>query len=325
MNNNNLTLDKLNQISPSLNKNSNEEVIVVPSNDNFNIDQVKLDSITNMPSGSVNFFNNLAINPVVLVILVIVIIVYIIIFSSVKSNSKGDNEQPLSGNNFFEALLFGLFIILLLLNGASYFLNTDIYATIKNLFTNNPELNISLTDLDNGGLVNPNAPESEQVFENEAQKEVYHIPENIYTYDQAKAVCKAFDGELAKYEQIEDAYDKGASWCSYGWSADQLALFPTNMKNWKKLQKHKSNKNACGRPGINGGYIANPNVRFGVNCYGNKPLITPIEQDLMENSTIAPKTKKEIEFNNLVDYYRNKLKDILVSPFNKENWNSGLF
>lgn len=298
------------------------------NNNNFNLDEVKIDSITNLPNESVNFLNNLAINPIVLISLVVIIGIYFIIFGSLKNTN---NETDKSGNNFLEAILWGLFILLLLINGASYFLNTNIFATIKNLFSNEPELNISLEDskfINNGGggggNINPNAPESEQVFENPINKEVYHIPGNEYTYGQAKAVCKAFDAELANYEQIEDAYEKGANWCSYGWSADQLALFPTNMKIWKKLQKEGNNPNACGRPGINGGYIANPNVRFGANCYGNKPLITGEEKHLMETSSLVPKTQKEINFEKIVEFYRNKLREILVAPFNKNSWNEGL-
>lgn len=291
-------------------------------NNNFNLDQVQLNSITNLPSNSFEYMNNLAINPVIIIVLVIVIVIYFAIFSSINKN---DSEQK-TGNGFLEALLWGIFIILILLNGASYFLNTNIFATIKNFFSNEPELNISLLDsnIGSGGSVNPNAPESEQVLENPLTEEVYHIPGNKYTYNDAKAMCKAFEGELANYEQIENAYDKGANWCSYGWSADQLALFPTNMKVWKNLQKNDATKNACGRPGINGGYIANPNVRFGINCYGHKPLITNQEQHLMKNSDIVPKTQKDIQFDNLVNHYKNQLRDILVAPFNKKNWNEGL-
>lgn len=291
-------------------------------NNNFNLDQVQLNSVSNLPSNSFEYMNNLAINPVIIIVLVIVIIIYFAIFSSINKN---DGEQK-TGNGFLEALLWGIFIILILLNGASYFLNTNIFATIKNFFSNEPELNISLLDsnIGSGGSVNPNAPESEQVLENPLTEEVYHIPGNKYTYNDAKAMCKAFEGELANYEQIENAYDKGANWCSYGWSADQLALFPTNMKVWKNLQKNDATKNACGRPGINGGYIANPNVRFGINCYGHKPLITNQEQHLMKHSDIVPKTQKDIQFDNLVNHYKNQLRDILVAPFNKKNWNEGL-
>ena len=33
-----------------------------------------------------------------------------------------------------------------------------------------------------------------------------------------------------------------------------------------KLQKNPNTKHACGRPGINGGFIDNPYVKFGANC-----------------------------------------------------------
>ena len=59
--------------------------------------------------------------------------------------------------------------------------------------------------------------------------------------------------------QIEDAYKSGAEWCNYGWSDNQLALFPTQKTTWHKLQKIKGHKHDCGRAGINGGFIANPN------------------------------------------------------------------
>ena len=49
---------------------------------------------------------------------------------------------------------------------------------------------------------------------------------------------------------------------------NQLALFPTQYGKWERLQKIKGHENDCGRPGINGGYIDNPNVKFGINCYG---------------------------------------------------------
>ena len=35
-------------------------------------------------------------------------------------------------------------------------------------------------------------------------------------------------------------------------------------KNKKKI----GHENDCGRPGVNGGYIANTNAKYGVNCFG---------------------------------------------------------
>ena len=87
------------------------------------------------------------------------------------------------------------------------------------------------------------------------------------------------------------------------------------------LQKIKGHENDCGRPGINGGYIDNPNVRFGINCYGHKPKITPWEAELMKNTPLYPVTQEELNFEKRVDYWLPRIKDILISPFNNKNWN----
>merc|ERR1711904_243505 len=84
-------------------------------------------------------------------------------------------------------------------------------------------------------------------------QQVFNIPGNNYTYDDAKALCKAYGGKLATYSQIEDAYKSGAEWCNYGWSDNQMAFYPTQKSTWKKLQKIKGHKHDCGRPGVNGG------------------------------------------------------------------------
>ena len=59
-----------------------------------------------------------------------------------------------------------------------------------------------------------------------------------------------------------------------------------------KLQGDENLKNACGRPGINGGFIGNPNVRFGANCYGVKPPAPPgwkPDQIIPSNTAKGPK------------------------------------
>ena len=33
----------------------------------------------------------------------------------------------------------------------------------------------------------------------------------------------AFDAELASYDQVKDAWQKGADWCNYGWVKGQAA------------------------------------------------------------------------------------------------------
>jgi len=160
------------------------------------------------------------------------------------------------------------------------------------------------------------------------EKEVFNVSNNKYTYHDAEAVCKAFDAELATYNQIENAYNNGGEWCNYGWSQNQLALFPTQKATWDKLQKDSVNseenhRNDCGRPGINGGYIDNPYVKFGVNCFGVKP--DPTEDDLLtlqQNiDEIRPQTKKEKELEKKIKQWKdNKDKYLKVNSYNKESW-----
>jgi hypothetical protein len=254
-------------------------------------------------------------NPIILIVLTVLIIFYYLVFSSLGTSATmiSGNTQPQSFSlTATEVFFWALFIFLLLINGLQYFFDVDIQAAIKNIFSPVPEIDIT--------LINEKSEQEETVPEIEFVKQVYNIPGNKYTYDDAKAVCKAYGSRLATYDEIEKAYNEGGEWCSYGWSEDQLALFPTQKMTYEKLQKIKGHENDCGRPGINGGYIANPNVRFGVNCYGHKPEITQDERMAMNTIDPYPLTKKEKEFDRKVDYYRKKLPDIMVSPFNKTRW-----
>jgi len=250
-------------------------------------------------------------SPVVLVVLTFVIIIYYLLFSylgvSVTEGPQG--APPSAGITFIEVVMWGMFIFLVLINGVQYFFQVDIKTSIRNLFTPVPEVDITVT-----------TPEPPPVPEIMYEDQVFHIPDNIYTYNDAKALCKAYDARLATYEEIENAYKKGAEWCGFGWSADQLALYPTQMETWKKLQKRKGHKHDCGRPGINGGFVAYKKAPFGVNCYGHKPKITPEERELMDNEELVPLSPEERRFKKKVEKYRKNLPEILVSPFNYNNW-----
>lgn len=266
-------------------------------------------------------------NSVIFIILIVIIIVYYVLFSYVGSGTTGENAMSMSNNlsnigqattkstglKFIEILLWGLFIFLILINGLQYFFDINITASIKNIFSQQPEVDIRIEQ--------PyEEHEEEPIPEIMIEKQVFNIPDNKYTYEDAKALCKAYDAELASYDQIEKAYNDGGEWCNYGWSKDQMIYYPTQKKTYDKLQKIKGHEHDCGRPGINGGYIENPNARFGVNCYGDKPIMDEMEYERMEETTPYPKTKKEKEFEKKVNSYRNKLNNIIVSPFNKNRW-----
>ena len=223
-------------------------------------------------------------------------------------NQMGNSANGSSGKYILELFLWAMFVILILLNGVLYIFNVDVVTSIKNILGNVPQVEV-VVDTDGVKKTNIVIP-----------KEVYHIPGNHYDYNSAKAICKARGSELASYSDISKAFKSGADWCGYGWSEGQMALFPTQMEKWEKLQKIEGHENDCGRPGINGGYIDNPDVRYGVNCYGIKSPITPDEALSMSQTSLYPKTQKELDFDKLVDYWKTKIPDILLAPFNHNNW-----
>jgi hypothetical protein len=153
-------------------------------------------------------------------------------------------------------------------------------------------------------------------------KEVFNISNNLYTYEDAQNICKAYDAELATYDQIEESYEDGAEWCNYGWSAKQMAFFPTQKDTWEKLQK-TNGKNNCGRPGINGGYFDNPNIRFGVNCYGVKPKPSDTDLSRMHGKQfdILPKTSEDIELDSKIKFWKDNAAQLLeLNSFNNYKW-----
>jgi Extracellular link domain len=149
--------------------------------------------------------------------------------------------------------------------------------------------------------------------------EVFNISNNVYSYSDAQSVCKMYGAKLATYDQIEKAYQNGGEWCNYGWSEGQMAYFPTQKSTWAKLQATDNHKNDCGRPGVNGGYIANPYIQFGVNCYGQKPK--PTADDLAKmnarQNTAYPQTAADIELQTKIDQWKNT---VSLNSYNNNKW-----
>ena len=270
---------------------------------------VNINPITNLPGKSYDYVNALTANPLVLSILFLILIVYYVVFSSISGSRPSLSGTPIPSYGILETVLWGVFIALLLLNAITYFYSLELDATINNLFGAKPELEINVS-----------GPGVDPVPEIKTQPQVFHIPGNTLDYSNAKAVCAAYGAKLATYNQIEKSYDKGGEWCSYGWSDNQLALFPTQKKTYDKLQNIPEHENDCGRPGINGGYIDNPNIKFGVNCFGYKPKITTYEKQDMAINKAYPKSKKDLIFEKQVDKWKNKLPQVQVAPFNRKTW-----
>jgi hypothetical protein len=262
-----------------------------------------------------DYINNLLSNPSVIIILVVVVIVYIIIFMSLGGNEIIPPSNPVSNSssNTITIILVAFFIILIIVNGLQYFFGVDIIAKLKNVLSGKPEVDITV---DTSRVQASKAPVPEILL----RPQVFNIPGNDYIYPDAKALCSAYGARLATYKEIEDSYNNGGEWCNYGWSDGQMALFPTQQKTYDELQKIEGHENDCGRPGVNGGYMANPALKFGVNCYGYKPRINSTEEELMATEPIYPKTAKDIAMENRVNYWKDKLSEILVSPFNNNTW-----
>lgn len=151
-------------------------------------------------------------------------------------------------------------------------------------------------------------------------KEVFHVPGSRFTYNDANAICKSMNSDLASYEQLQNAHKNGANWCSYGWSQEQLALYPTSQNKFDELSENDKTKYDCGFVGVNGMYVNNPYMKFGANCYGVKPKKSDLELKHSEVSDYKPKKAKEVIFDNRVEYWKRRLGNVLVSPFNKDKW-----
>jgi hypothetical protein len=148
--------------------------------------------------------------------------------------------------------------------------------------------------------------------------QVFNVADNIFTYDDAEAVCKAYGSELATYEQLVEAYKQGANWCNYGWTQGQMALFPIQKEFWDKVQENDPERRSdCGVPGINGGYFENKNQQFGVNCYG--PKRAPRTDESLKQTYLSD---KERELQQKIFNFKRQLGNFKLTPFNEDKWAS---
>jgi hypothetical protein len=287
-----------------------------------------MDNIQNTMNNNSSLIKPIVFNPILIFIIIFVVGIFIFFSFSLgnKENQNieigGEDESGSSYTKIIGIILLCIFILLIIINAFQYFLGINIITSIKNTFTNKPELDIDIYTNVPSSLPPPEEntyEESEEItYTNKPQ--VFNIPDNIYNYEDAKAVCSAFNSKLATYDQMEEYYKDGGEFCNYGWSDGQMALFPTQKSTYNTLSKIPGHKHDCGRPGINGGYISNPLVRFGANCYGYKPTLTPQEEEIMATIPVYPLTKKDLAFEKRVEYWKGKLEDIIVSPFNKTQW-----
>ena len=161
------------------------------------------------------------------------------------------------------------------------------------------------------------APVPKATLSNPNLKQVFNIKQNIYTLDDAAGVCGALGADVASINQLIDAHKNGADWCNVGWTSDGLAAYPIQYSTWKTLQDNEPNKrNICGDTGIN---LArnDPNLLYGVNCFGIKP--EPKGNEKVRETVISD---KQAALNAKIAQFRKNINAIGVGPFNNDAWSA---
>lgn len=227
---------------------------------------------------------------------------------------------------FYYVLIISLFVVLALL---TYFYSTikdflqNLFYKIKTMIfptpVSPPVAPAVPPPMEEAPAPSDDLPSDLPVTITHGREEVFHINNNIYTYSDATAVCRSFGADLATEAQVQDAYTKGADWCSYGWIKGQQAVYPTQQATYDSLQKGPADhRDSCGKVGLNGGYFDNPDLRFGVTCYGTKPNVSKTSRTGIE----LPPSTEEIEFEKKVQRFRDQSDATTIDPWNRSTWSS---
>jgi len=185
--------------------------------------------------------------------------------------------------SLLEVIILLFFILITVGIGFQYFFGTTLTATLNDLFSE-PTVVVDIVQ--------------------DVGEQTFHV---MGKFDSAAAtsVCKAYGAKVATLDQVTTAHKKGGEWCDYGWSTDNMALYPTQQSSWKKYQD-TANPSKCGIPGINGGYNLNPKQKLGANCFGQKPDGT------MPETIVEPES-----IDRRGEYWKSQTG---ISPFNYKSW-----
>lgn len=293
---------------------------------------IEFNKLTN---GFITFMQSNNYMTAILIIMIIYICYIFYYFLGIDPNNTQNFNLMMPINDMLSlltnTLLMTIVIGVIVLNIAYYFFNINIPQMIYNYYYGATNKTVSLENPTGTKKCLPSDKLDSVYGKKDIKEEVYHISNNDFTYAEATKICAAYGARLATYEEVEESYENGAEWCNYGWSDDQMILFPTQKATYDFLKEHNPNKKTCGRPGINGGWIQWPNLKFGVNCYGIKPTLTEKDEEFM-------KTNKIDIFNDLVDEngvpltssqivekeqeLQKQKENVQISPFNFNFWNN---
>jgi len=260
-----------------------------------------------------------------ILLLVFVILFYVVIFS-LLNNASVSNPESKPYIFVIEIVLWVVLIAIIVMN-VRYFNDKDFSFEqfFYNLFSEKiPEFEVNVyrdNDKDNETDTDIRSEKRDlpgRAKEEKRTNEVFHLRKNIFNYNEAKEACGLLNSRLATYDEIENAYSNGANWCSYGWSDDQMVLFPSQKEFINQLKQFPGHERDCGRVGVNGGYVQNKYAKFGVNCYGKKPYATEKDKEYMTKYKLSGSVPDDL----LKKLRKEKEKDFLVTPFNKEKWSA---
>jgi len=216
-----------------------------------------------------------------------------------------------TGSYVIAIILFFIFIILFVRELRNMNLSKP---NIFNSIENENVVHVDTSENPYNNLINV-IDEPETTAQHE--KQVFNLSENVYTYNDAKLVCKSMGAELASLDNLVESYKKGADWCNVGWTKDGIAAFPVQMDTWKKTQENQGvRRNECGSYGINVAR-SDPHLLYGVNCYGVKP--SPRGNEKIKHSYMSDKESEKLL---KMDEFRKNINNIPIMPFNDKKWSN---
>ena len=245
-----------------------------------------------------------------------------------NSNINTSNNTKEGGFNVMKVVLICLailFILVLIYVGVNYYNYNQINCYQKRDFTDylfSTDKNVCI--LFDKPIPKPNVKVKKETTPKMGnfldKKEVFHIANQDYSYEQSKCKCASYGGRLATKNEVTNAYNNGANWCSYGWTEGQNAYYPVQQCYYDSIMEEdeflENSDKYCGKPGLNGGYFSNPQLKFGVNCYGPKPKGAVIKP---KSAYCPPQDFCKLNKNSNANQ---KLSTDEIVPFSDTRWNN---
>ena len=248
----------------------------------------------------------------------------------IKSNTPTKNTSFFKLMNTFLIILIILLVIYIVIVSINYY-KTNCYVK-KSFWTYLVDFNDSnVCTMENEPVIKRDAPiinktpilkenkpsELAEIFD---KKEVFHIGNQDYTYEQSRCKCNSYGARLATKNEVTQAYNNGANWCTYGWTEGQNAFYPVQKCFYDALSEDEdfleNSDKYCGKPGLNGGYFSDSQLKFGVNCYGVKPQGSVVKPKKAECSD-GGKDFCSLPKNSSASQ---KLSSDVIAPFNESKW-----